>query len=341
MKIFTAPPSPTAREAVHLIAVLGSGLVGGAVCDALLKANATLVQQSPTDWSRHEAVKEAVTLVCDNATPFTRDAASGRVSVVWAAGAAGFHSPMSVHLSEFEHFKAALSVGERVSGLGAGWKAFFFHVSSAGGLFEGQRNVGPWSEPAPERDYGRFKLLQEKALEATSGFEASVVYRPSTVYGYSPNGRIGLVSALLSNGIRHRVSYLSGSATTLRDYVFNRDVGRFIAAEILSPSLASGHAKRFLVSGKPSSIQEVRNIAEELLRSKLYVNYALGPQNASHNTYHSSAIARGFPVTSLREGMQSTFQDFLLLNLGKLEKTRQAKEPRPPAAAANPKSIRI
>jgi UDP-glucose 4-epimerase len=322
VKIFTAPPSPTAKEDIHLIAVFGSGLVGGAVFDALFQADATLVQQAPTDWSRQSAVQDALSLVCDSAIRRSKGAASGRVSVVWAAGAAGFHSPISTHQQEFEHFKAALSAGQRVPELGAGWKAFFFHVSSAGGLFEGQRNVGLWSMPAPERDYGRFKLLQEQALESSRGFEASVVYRPSTVYGFSPNGRIGLISALLSNGIRHRVSYLSGSATTLRDYVFNRDVGRFIASELLAPLVASGHTKRFLVSGKPSSIQEIQKIAEELLRSKLYLNYTLGPQNASHNTYQSSAKARGFSITSLREGIQATFRDFLQLNLGKLEKAR-------------------
>ena len=41
----------------------------------------------------------------------------------------------------------------------------FFLVSSAGGLFEGQRNVGDRSQPSPMRPYGFLKLRQEKLLQ--------------------------------------------------------------------------------------------------------------------------------------------------------------------------------
>ena len=314
MKILSVCCSAPEGEAdVHLIAVFGVGLVGGAVCGDLYREGAVCVQRLAIDWTSGPAVEEAVLRVYETVRQLEGGASrSLRLSVVWAAGGAGFQSPEAAHLLELEHFKKVLSLGERLAHPKARGETRFFLVSSAGGLFEGQRNVGPTCPPVPLRAYGTFKLLQEEALERAGGFHASFVYRPSTVYGHSPKGRVGLVSALLLNGIRHRVSTISGSATTLRDFVFNGDVGRFIAAEILAPSEKVGLTRRFLVSGKPSSILEISRIAEDLLGRRLYLAYHLGPQNALHNSYSPAAVARGWRSTSLREGMQAVLRGVML-----------------------------
>ena len=213
------------------------------------------------------------------------------LSVVWAAGRAGFQSGDSAHQSEFENFERVLSLGTRIALKTPRCRVRFFLVSSAGGLYEGQRNVSLSTPAVPLRAYGRFKLMQEQALRQAEGYDASFVYRPSTIYGLALKGRVGLVYALLLNGLRQRVSAISGNATTLRDYVFNRDLGRFIADEILSLTETEA-PPRFLVSGKPSSIQEIATIAEDLLGRKLYLSYS--PERfAQHlrSQYHRQWLA--------------------------------------------------
>ena len=104
------------------------------------------------------------------------------------------------------------------------------------------------------------------------------------------------------------MSTISGDPTTLRDYVFNLDVGHWIGSEILATGLEGERCTRFLVSGKPSSILEISRLAEELLGRKLYVSYQWAPQNALHNTYSQSIVPDGFRATSLREGMLSVLR---------------------------------
>jgi UDP-glucose 4-epimerase len=232
------------------------------------------------------------------------------LSVVWAAGRAGFQSGDSVHRLEFENFHQVLSIGTRVALQTPKCQVRFFLVSSAGGLYEGQRNVSSSTFAVPLRAYGRFKLMQEEALRQAEGYYASFVYRPSTIYGLALKGRVGLVYALLLNGVRHRVTTISGNATTLRDFVFNWDLGRFIADEILSLTETEA-PPRFLVSGKPSSIQEIVTIAEDLLGRKLYLSYSTEPQNALHNTYAPHTTAKGWRSTPLKEGMQSILRGLL------------------------------
>jgi UDP-glucose 4-epimerase len=296
----------------HMVAVFGTGLVGGAICDELEKSNARLWEENRIDWNSSESVELAALKVCETAYSARMPAGKcTRLSVVWAAGGGGFYSSEASHISEFNHFKRVLAIGERLRSLQFNAQSCFFLVSSAGGLYEGRRNVGPDCLPSPLRDYGRYKLLQEDELERATGFHSCIVYRPSTVYGHSPKGRVGLIAALLTNGIRHRVSHISGSSTTLRDYVLNTDLGRFIATEILAQSKQSGFTRKFLVSGKPCSILEVSRVAEELLGRKLYFTFALGPQNALHNTYHPSAVAEGWRSASLREGIQSVLRGMM------------------------------
>jgi len=314
VKIFSIHKSTGPAPSLHLIAVFGGGLVGHAICAELARAGARFTLEILVNWRTPPSVEDAVLRFCKAAQSAGDESVLPlRISIVWAAGSAGFQSPEAAHALELLYFKVVLSLGERLACAGPLCKRRFFLISSAGGLFEGQRNVGAESIPRPLRAYGDFKLLQERALSAAGGFETSLVYRPSTIYGHSPKGRVGLVSALLLNGIRRRGSTISGNATTLRDYVSSRDVGRFIASEILQPTEPAGLTIRFLVSGKPSSILEVTRAVEELLGRKLYLSYALEPKNALHNTYSQTLVAENWRSVSLREGMQSVLRS--LMNL--------------------------
>jgi nucleoside-diphosphate-sugar epimerase len=312
VKILLIKDSVGLTHGLHLIAVFGVGLVGHAICVELARAGARCALDVPVNWSTPLSVEDAVCRICEAAHSAAEESVLPlRISVVWAAGSAGFQSPEAAHVLELEHLKVVLSLGERLAHAGPMWARRFFLISSAGGLFEGQSNVGPESIPQPLRAYGSFKLLQERALSSTGGFHTSFVYRPSTIYGHSPKGRLGLVSALLLNGIRRRVSTISGNATTLRDYVLSGDVGRFIAAEILTPEEIKGPCIRFLVSGKPSSILEITRVVEELLCRKLYLSYALMPQNALHNTYSRTAVPHNWRSASIREGIQTVLRNLI------------------------------
>ena len=309
MKIIAARGIGNLGADEHLTALFGLGLVGGAICTELERAGADCVLSCSIDWKEASSVENAVRRVCEAVQSLTT---AGRpiLSVVWAAGRAGFQSGDNVHQSEFENFRLVLSLGTRIAQQAPRCRVRFFLVSSAGGLYEGQRNVSLSTPVVPLRAYGRFKLIQEEALRQAEGYYASFIYRPSTIYGLSLKSRVGLVYALLLNGVRHRVSAISGNATTLRDYVFNRDLGRFIADEILSTTETDA-PPRFLVSGKPSSIQEIATIAEDLLGRKLYLSYSTEPQNALHNTYAPHTIAKCWRSTPLREGMQSVLRGLL------------------------------
>lgn len=306
MKIFFITDGSLPAHSVHLIAVFGVGLVGHAICAELARAGARCAQETFVNWRTSLSVEDSVRKVCDAAKSAAAKALlPPRISIVWAAGSAGFQSSEAAHALELEHLKAVLSLGERLVNARLPWEKRFFLVSSAGGLFEGQRNVGPDSIPCPLRAYGEFKLLQENALGAAGEFQTSFIYRPSTIYGHSPKGRLGLVSSLLLNGIRRRVSTISGNATTLRDYVLSGDVGRFIAAEILMASKNIGQSIRFLVSGKPSSILEITQIVEKLLGRRIYLSYMLDPQNALSNTYSQRLLPENWRSAPLSEGVQS------------------------------------
>ena len=70
---------------------------------------------------------------------------------------------------------------------------------------------------------------------AASGRLGKHVYRVSSVYGIiDTRYRMGLIPTLLRDGLRRQVSTIAGSPSTLRDFVWLEDVGRYIALDILS-----------------------------------------------------------------------------------------------------------
>ena len=83
-------------------------------------------------------------------------------------------------------------------------------ISSAGGLFEGQTFCDARSAPTPQRPYGEGKLNQEQLAWGRKGDAKIHIFRPSSVYGVSPSGRIGLVTALI--GIHIAIVWMQGIA---------------------------------------------------------------------------------------------------------------------------------
>ena len=310
MKILTARISEDSSEAPHLITLFGLGLIGSAILSELELSHASCLTDIPTRWSDLSELNESITQVEDFLDRTCSAYPAGRrytISVVWSAGEAGFAAPEGRTVQEFLNFQAVLALGDRLASRGESRAVRFFLVSSAGGLFEGQKNVSDKDIPTPLRPYGNLKLQQESALLTRGTFASCFIYRPSSVYGHSSKGRTGLISALLSNGLKRQVTSIYGAPTTLRDFVSANDIGRFITRDVLATQIQANRNPTFLVSGKPSSIFEVIRIIEGFLGRKLYVQYDLDYSNALDNTYSRQTISEGWATRTLTEGIQDVF----------------------------------
>jgi nucleoside-diphosphate-sugar epimerase len=235
-----------------------------------------------------------------------------RIDFVWSAGKGGFGMAQRDARRELEVFSEALEMA-----IGAHRENPFnlvrFHmISSAGALFEGQRNVNAESLPAPKRPYAYLKLAQEKILDECDGL-VRFIYRPTSVYGFAGlNSRLGLIPTLLWNGAKNKVSTIFGAPETLRDYVWADDLGAYISGMISSKASCPG---RFvLASGKPSALFEILNRIEKVLNKKLFCHYIKSGGNAEHNTFSMKTRPAGWNPLDLETGIRKThnfmFSDF-------------------------------
>jgi UDP-glucose 4-epimerase len=311
MIIFQRPGIGVGQRSRHVVALFGMGLVGRAIGASLLRLSDWTVQEFPFSWTappQRTADRRQIEqfLVC--ATPLTEGGDAyeiGRLDIVWAAGRAGFASSQADVEQELEAFQDVLMISEHICQQAPMAQHAFHLFSSAGGLFEGQRQVNRESTPEPRRPYGVLKLEQEKHLAATSQNVAKLIYRPSSVYGYSGTGlRVGLVSALVQNGIRHRVSRIFGEPHTIRDYVLASDIGSFLAKTLIAPPSRS--QVFLLASGKPSSMFEMLHKIEETVGRKLYCQFDSQPSNASHISFCKSALPAAWVPTDLDTGIRQT-----------------------------------
>ncbi len=286
------------------VLVFGLGMIGSAVTRGLRRLGFQQQLTLPFDWhSEQQRIQsfEHLERVCT-----APGKAGGKFSVVWSAGNNTFHSGQDETDQEWATFKQCVqhlqALERRLHP-----SAFEFHfVSSAGGLFEGQRVVGPSSEPAPQRPYGNLKLAQENLLLELFGPRRLALYRPSTVYGPMPQSfRKGLINNLVSNGRSNRVTVLDSHVMALRDYVFSQDVGNFIARSIWSGSTNNNdQPHRFLVSARCASIFEVVRKIERILNLNLRVRYDQQFGNHRNITFSNRVMPSAWAPASLDVGIR-------------------------------------
>jgi UDP-glucose 4-epimerase len=295
--VLTRPGGPA-------VAVFGMGLLGTAVVADLTRRHAWEKRELPFPWEAGPAQVEAVAGI----EAFMAGASANDLRVVWAAGRAGFGATDAEVDRELESFKAVLALAERLVDRRANAAVGFHLLSSAGGLFEGQREVGAETKPLPRRPYARLKLQQEELLAAAGERLVRRVYRVSSVYGL-PRGRqrLGLIPTLVGNGLRHRVSTLVGRATTLRDFVWAGDVGRFVAADL--GATAAGLVIHLLAAGRSATLLEVQRLIEAAIGRRLYVTYAADPSNAADVTFSPRALPAGWEPLDLGCGVRLVCHD--------------------------------
>jgi UDP-glucose 4-epimerase len=225
------------------------------------------------------------------------------IDVIWSAGTAGFASSEAEAGLELRAFADVLDLSRRLHDLAA--SSQFHLLSSAGGLFEGQRHVDASSTPAPLRPYGFAKLEQEAAVRRLPAGMATLIYRPSSVYGYvGGRARKGLVAVLVLNAIRYGTTSLFGGPDTVRDYVFADDIGGFIADRVLGACRTGDTI--FLASGKPTSTSELVAIVQNAMQRQLYVRFDPSRWNALSNSIRPSSLPLDWRPTPLVTGVFKT-----------------------------------
>jgi nucleoside-diphosphate-sugar epimerase len=286
------------------VAVFGVGAIGYGVVDAIRRRVAAASISMPFAWL--DADVRAAQGRAIEALLRERLGQGRTVHVVWSAGRSGFLSNQEDVDVELRTFEEVLRTWRNLSAEGP----FSVHlVSSAGGIFEGQRHVDRDSSPWPVRPYGRAKLQQERALESAIATAGRHVYRVTSAYGYiASRFRPGLVSRLILDGLRHDVSRIIGTTTTLRDFVFIPDVARFISDRILQNRNASGDVC-FLIDGRPHSLLEVQHAVEETMRRKLHVAYSLDPSNGQDITFSAALAPAGWVSSELRTNVAAIHRD--------------------------------
>jgi nucleoside-diphosphate-sugar epimerase len=290
-------------------AVFGVGLIGVHLVRNLYQYQYKTTHNLAFSWhdSSHRKQEKADILYCiRNLIKRTRY----RIDFVWSAGKGGFGMQQSDTQPEIEAFSEVLEMANTVLRENLSQIVRFHMISSAGGLFEGQRNVNNASLPYPRRPYAFLKLAQEKMLDDCDQL-VRFIYRPTSVYGFAGlNRRMGLIPTLLLNGSKNKVSTIFGVPETLRDYVWADDVGAFMSGMIASKTTDPG--RLFLSSGKPSTLFEIFSRIEKILNKKLFCNYVKSGGNAEHNTFSIKTYPPGWAPLDLETGIRKTYQSMVL-----------------------------
>lgn len=307
MRLLKRGSAPFCGTVHHVVLLFGVGLVGGPIEEFLL-CNGWRSEQLDYDWSDGAQRAMQRTHIAEYIVAWLTELLGPtevRLDIVWAAGKNGFDSNAEIMATETALLTEVLELARRLLDQIPDAEHSFHLISSAGALFEGQVHIENASQPVPTRAYGVAKLKQERLVAGLPDAIRQMVYRPSSVYGYRPGARIGLFAALLRGALENRTARIFGLADTLRDYVYNEDIGRFVAERILR----SRHRETcLLASGKPTSTFEAIHLIESVTQTRLYLQFDPAPQNALHMSFRPSALPQDWSVTPIRTGIYRTMQ---------------------------------
>ena len=298
MQILSARSSSTGT---HLVLIFGLGMLGSAIRSRLHDCNYRVEAEVDFPWNEAAGWGSAFAAIGHYCQVESQQ--PGRLSFVWSAGRGGFGCTADEAQAENAAFQVVLRfLAELQTALGLAELDLHF-ISSAGGLFEGQRVVGPDSTPAPMRPYGHLKLAQEKALLDRFAKQEISIYRPSSVYGpMVQKARQGLINNLINDALRGSETVLDAQVMSLRDYVYSGDIGHFVAQRIQArPDDSWLH---FLVSSRASSIFEVVRAVERVLHLKLRFRYDQKFGNHSNITFSDSVLPPGWRPSALDVGIR-------------------------------------
>lgn len=289
----------------------GLGLVGKSIQKSIRGYGDPSSSYSKIEWSDSVSSLNTIKSELKALSQNFKELRLTALNLVWSAGKAGFSANDDICNKEFNFYQEALSsISNHFKNSEI---PFHFHfVSSAGGLFEGQTKVNGSSIPQPQRPYGQLKLKQEELALSELGFESVSIYRLSSVYTNSNlSGRKGLIPVLVENGLRNRESTIFGSISTLRDYVLDSDVGKFIASRIFGERKL-GEAIYFLVNGKASSIHEIKKIIEDISLRKLILKFTLVKTNDANMSFDPILVPEGMQNSHLKSNIKLLYNNIIM-----------------------------
>jgi nucleoside-diphosphate-sugar epimerase len=284
--------------------MFGIGLIGTAIRDSLFDLEFESVAIIDFDWQDAEKRTSAFASIASVCVEHTQH--GGYLSFVWSAGRAGFHTSEEDALAESASFVDTIDFVLKLRETIDSVKVKIHFISSAGGLFEGQRVVTENSIPDPVRPYGKLKLAQEQLLEKAFGPYEFAIYRPSSVYGpMLPKTQQGLINNLIINSRIGRVTVLDAHIMALRDYVYAGDIGTFIAKQIKSGGgIEDTGPIHFLVSSRCTSIFEVVHKIERILKIIIRLRYDESYGNASNITFSDGVLPTDWSPAALDVGVR-------------------------------------
>ena len=298
----------------RIIVIFGVGVIGSAIAEGLRSVDSAVYKQLSYNWFDIEKQKRQLKITEEDIANFLNSYSVSAIHIIWCAGKAGFSSNEQETELELDNYKRILRFAQNLATMFHD-NLFVYHtISSAGGLFEGQRHVTTETGTAPKRPYGRLKIKQENALYEIERLETfkKRIYRPSSVYTYIiPGQRWGLIPTLIINGIRQNVSFMTGSLTTIRDYIYAPDIGRFFAKSLMENAFSEDVEINFLISGKPTTIHEIINNVERIINKKLYVNYSINKTNEEDISFTPSLIPKKFEKTDIRTAITLIFNKLI------------------------------
>ena len=306
---------------VRLVLVVGVGLTGSAVVRRLEGSGGWRREVLPLDWDdvalQGRQLASAARGIDERlaAAPAAALERAPRIAVLWSAGTAGFAATEADVARELASFRRVLEMSLRLAERHPGARVTFGMMSSAGGLFEGQRVVSAGSVPSPRRAYGELKLAQEAMADELGQRLVRRIYRLTSVYGsIGASHRRGLIPTLILNGIGQCVTSITGSFATLRDYVWVDDVAAHVARDLTSAPATSSRC--VLASSKPSSIFEIRHLIERVLGRQLYLALAETSANRADITFAHETSPEGWRTSSLETCVRAIYREALATGRG-------------------------
>lgn len=295
-----------ARVVMHF----GIGLVGNAIKNSLYRLQQPQeVHNISFPWSQQAKALQSLEDIFEKTTELI-DNEHTQLYIVWSAGKCGFGATTEETQAEQQLFCAVTDKMDAYVQTLPIHQTYFYLMSSAGGLYENQSHIDSYSRPAPQRPYGFLKLQQEKHI-LKKQYVKTKIFRISSVYSrYMPEGRKGLIAAMMNNCIQNRVSTIFGSANTLRDYVLDEDIGDYVAKYILAPDDDTSQIQ-FLIAGQPSSILKIKKYIEVISKKKSYVNYTLIKSNASNICFSPKLVPPEFHPSPLYLNLRLLYLNIL------------------------------
>ncbi len=297
-------------EKLRIIVIFGTGLVGTAIGDGLRSAGNANLKQVAYEWFDSDKQDEQLSIIEKNIAELYKYRTVCAIHVVWSAGKAGFNANEQETDIELDNYLKIVDFTKNLSSTFENLLVVYHAVSSAGGLFEGQRHVTAGTSISPKRPYSWLKVKQENTLYEIEPLEnfKKCIYRLSSVYTYiMPGQRLGLITTLIINGIRQNISYITGSLTTIRDYVFAPDIGRYFSLRLMGNNFSNDIETLTLVSGKPTTIHEIKKRVESTINKRIYVNYSLHKTNEENISFSQSLIPKKFENTDMRTAITMIF----------------------------------